>query len=88
MSKASIKNLLMQAEDSEQKYEWLLAAELYKKASSIAKKRNSWLKAAKLCKKIGFCYFRAAYQAEDYPEYEERIKLAAKAYEKESDLLK
>jgi len=83
LPKASIEPLLKKAKKSEKKYDWLSAAEGYEEASAIAAKENNWLKAAQLCDQLGFCYFRAAFQAEAYPEFRERIKLAVRAYEQE-----
>jgi KaiC/GvpD/RAD55 family RecA-like ATPase len=86
LPKPSIEPLLKKAKKSEKKYDWLSAAEGYEKASAIAAKENNWLKAAQLCDQLGFCYFRAAAQAEAYPEFRERIKLAVRAYEQEGSL--
>ena len=51
-------------------------------------KESNWLEAAQLSDKMGFCYLKAAFQAEAYPEFRERIKLAVGSWKKGSNFLR
>ena len=87
MQDNSLQSLLNKTQELEKRYEWLQAAEIYQKASPIALKNNDLLKVAELDELIGFCYFRAAFQAQNNIEFKDRLKLAIQAYDKESRIL-
>ena len=77
-----LKLLLNKAKELEKRYDWLGAIPFYEKASSAASRDKDWAKAAELQERIGFCYFRAALQAETNEDFRNRMKLAAEAYER------
>jgi len=73
--------LLKKAKELEKKYEWLQATRYYEKATNFALKHNGLTKVAELQKKMGFCFFKAAFQAETNKQFRSRMKLAVRAYE-------
>ncbi|MGD9131413.1 MAG: ATPase domain-containing protein [Candidatus Bathyarchaeota archaeon] len=79
--------LLEKAKELEKKYEWLQAAELYKKASKILFEEKDFVNAAELAERLGYCYFKAADQAGTNKEFRKHMKQAVQAYRKESELL-
>ena len=87
MPKALFECTLEKAQESEKIYNWQGAAEHYEKAISIETKAENLFRASQLCDRLGFCYFRASFQAQSYPEFIDRVKLSADAYDKESRLL-
>ena len=78
---SSLESILDKARELEKKYEWLQAIEYYKKGSSLVLERNELAKIAELQEKIGFCFFRGAFQAESNTDFRSRMKLGARAYE-------
>ena len=78
---SNFESLLDKAKELEKKYEWLQAIEYYKKGSSLVLESNELTKIAELQEKIGFCFFRGAFQAESNTDFRSRMKLAARAYE-------
>jgi len=79
----SLASLLNKAKKLEKKYEWLQAADYYSKASDLALERNNIMKAADLNGKIGFCFYRAAFQAQTNAEFKKLLKQSIQAHEKE-----
>ena len=63
LQKVNLEFLLSKAKDLERKYEWLQAAELYKKASKILFKEKDFVKAAEFQEKLEYSFFRASLQA-------------------------
>ncbi len=84
---SSLDSLLNRAREEEKRYEWLQAAKLHQKASNLVLKDNDFSKAAAFTGRIGFCFCRAAFQAQTNVEFKERLKLAIQAYEKEIRIL-
>ena len=82
LQNSTLESLLEKAKKEEKKYEWLQAAELYEKASSLVLKKNDMTKAAALVGRIGFCYSKAGFQAQTNIEFKKRLSLAIQAYEK------
>jgi KaiC/GvpD/RAD55 family RecA-like ATPase/tetratricopeptide (TPR) repeat protein len=76
--------LLDKAKQQEKKYNWLEAADLYEQASSLASKDLA--KAAELRERIGYCFLRAAFQAETNEQFRGRMEQSVKAYEKTAEL--
>ncbi|MGD9130659.1 MAG: ATPase domain-containing protein [Candidatus Bathyarchaeota archaeon] len=76
------------AKELEKKYEWLQAAEYYKKASELESKEKNFLKAAEIQERIGFCFRNAAFQAQTNIEFRKRLKQSIQAYEQEASILK
>jgi KaiC/GvpD/RAD55 family RecA-like ATPase len=79
--------LLVQAREQEKEYEWLLAVDFHKKAMNLALDSEDFLKAGEIEAHVGFCYRRAAFQAETSEFFKELIHLAAESYDKASKLL-
>ena len=87
LQKGNLESLLDRAKELEKKYEWLQAAEFYKKAADLVLAENDLFKAADLNEKMGFCYYRAALQAQSNIEFRKTLKSSIKAYQEESKLL-
>ncbi len=78
----SLQRVLAQAKEKEKKYNWLRAIESYDKAQTNVLKQKDFLKAGRIQERIGFCFHKAAMQAESQEEFRERIQHAVEAYEK------
>lgn len=81
------KHLVNEARGHEKKYEWVAAVEPYGKALTDALRLNDFSIAAKICERIGFCYYRAAMQAKDIEEFKNRMLQAVNAYNRSAELL-
>ena len=84
----NLESNITKAKELQKKYEWLQATKLYQKSIKIALREKNLSKAAKLQEKLGFCYYKAAFQAQNNHEYNKHMKQATKAYEKAAELLK
>ena len=82
-----LESLLGKAKELEKKYEWFQAMSYYEKVLNLALKDNDLTKAAEFQEKIGFCFFRGAFQAKSNTDFRSRMKLAARAYEEAVILL-
>jgi len=82
LKSSKLEHLLKKAKDLEKKYEWLQAAELYQKALLLSFISNKLGKKAELQEQIGFCFYRAAFQAQSNIEFNERLRLVIQAYNK------
>jgi KaiC/GvpD/RAD55 family RecA-like ATPase len=78
---------LKKAKEHEKRYEWLQAAECYKKAFDSIVDEKDAIGAVDFQEKIAFSLFRAAFQSETNTEFKERMKLAIQAYKKEIKIL-
>ena len=78
----SVQRVLAQAKDKEKRYDWLGAVEFHKKALGQVLEQKDFLKAGEIEERIGYCFHRAAMQAESREEFKERMRLAIEAYEK------
>jgi len=70
------------AKEKEKSYDWLAAVDFYEKASSFALRKKDFLEAGEIRERIGYCLYRAAFQAENQKEFKERMQRAIEAYEK------
>ncbi|MGD9131411.1 MAG: ATPase domain-containing protein [Candidatus Bathyarchaeota archaeon] len=77
--------LLEKAKELEKKYDWLDAVDFYEQASSLVS--EDFMKAAELRERIGFCFFKAAMQADTNDIFRDRMELAVKAYKRGAELL-
>jgi tetratricopeptide (TPR) repeat protein/KaiC/GvpD/RAD55 family RecA-like ATPase len=82
----NLESLLVQAKEQEEKYEWLVAVGLHKKAMNIALGLKDFLRAGEIEAHIGFCYHRATFQAESSELFEELNHLTVESYDKASKL--
>ncbi len=81
MSKSqSLQHVLVQAKEKEKKYDWAKAAELYEQALGTVGKED-FLEKGKIQERIGFCFHRAAMQAESREEFRGRMQRAIEVYE-------
>jgi len=78
--------LLNEAKELEKRYDWLDAVDFYEKAFGLALKMEDFLKAAEIREQTGFCFFRAALQAETHEDFRSRMKLAAGTYDNAAQL--
>jgi KaiC/GvpD/RAD55 family RecA-like ATPase len=72
--------LLNKASEQERKYDWLGAIKYYKKASKVAFNEKNFLIATETLESIGYCFFRAALQAETNEQFRNRMTLSLKSY--------
>ena len=85
MDKTSLEPLLEKAKELEKRYAWLDAIDFYEQASSLVS--EGVLSAAELRKRIGFCFFKAALQADTNDIFRDRTGLAVKAYKETVELV-
>jgi tetratricopeptide (TPR) repeat protein len=78
----SIQRILAQAKEEEKRYDWLGAVEFHKKALGQMLKQEDFLKAGEAEERIGYCFHRAAFQAESQEEFRQGMQQAIGAYEK------
>jgi len=82
---SSVDAFLSQAEEREKAYDWLGAAEFYRKALNLMP-RTGFLKLGHVQEKTGYAFYRAAMQAESANEFRERMRKAVACYERVKDL--
>jgi len=87
LNNKSLESILDEAKEHEKRYEWTQAVKVYEKASLIVQKNNDYTKIVEILEKIGFCYFRAALQAQNNEENIDRIKYAIKSYQEAVELV-
>ena len=78
----SLQRIVALANEKEKKYDWVGAVEFYKKAVDNALTQKDFLKAGDIEERIGFCFHRAAMQAESHEEFKQRMRRAIEACEK------
>ena len=82
-----LESILRKAEVLERSYDWLDAADCYNKASELCLQSKDLLRAADLFERLGFCFYRAAFQAQFNGEFKSRLEKSIQAYEKEISLI-
>jgi len=75
-----LQRILNEAEGKEKKYDWLEAAELHKQALPLVGRRD-FSKKGKIQERAGYCFYRAAFQADTQEEFKSRMGLSVEAYE-------
>ncbi|MHA2295069.1 MAG: tetratricopeptide repeat protein [Candidatus Hodarchaeales archaeon] len=80
MDELSEGDLLERARDEEKKYNWIEASNLYQRVKKSFLDEKMVEEAAKICKKQGFAYSRAARIAETTKDYAYHNKLAVETY--------
>ena len=68
--------LLNKAKELEKRFDWLGAVDFYEKAFGLALRLEDFLEAAEVREQVGFCFFKAALQAERHEDFRSRMKLA------------
>ncbi|MCW3981627.1 MAG: hypothetical protein NWE81_00700, partial [Candidatus Bathyarchaeota archaeon] len=77
---------LSQAKKHENKYRWLRAAKAYQKAAGFARKKEDVKTAGEIQSRVGWCYYRSAFQAKTNEGFKERMLEAANSYRKAAEL--
>ena len=67
------------AKELEKKYSWLKAVDIYEQALGAVGKKD-FLRKGEFQERIGFCFHRAAMQAESREEFKKRMRRALEAY--------
>ncbi len=80
-----VEEVFGKAQVLEKKYDWIKAIVLYEQALRAVGKRDFWRK-GEIQEKIGYFFYRAAFQAETQPEFKRRMELSVEAY-KEAAML-
>jgi KaiC/GvpD/RAD55 family RecA-like ATPase len=80
----NLEPLLKKAKKCEKKYDWLAAAEIYEEASRLVQEDS--MKVTELRERIGYCFLRAAFQAETNEQFRSKLQQSAEAYEKVVDV--
>lgn len=81
----SLESFMDKASELEKNYDWLGAAESYKKALNLVSETDS-LMMGEIHEKIGNCFHRASFQSESQEDFRGRVRLAVQAYEKACEL--
>ena len=76
-----VEEVLARAGTLEKKYNWLKAMDVYEQALREVGKED-FLKEGKIKERIGYCFYRAAFQAESGEEFKQWMQQAIEAYEK------
>jgi len=84
---SNMESLIQKAKEYEKKYEWLQAAKYYLKVANLLLAKKDFEKAANLREREGFCFYRAAFQAQTRMEFNDRITKSIQAYEEEIHIL-
>jgi len=78
----SVEQILGKAAEREREYDWLGAAEFYKKA--LVSETDS-LEMGQIQERIGYAFYRAAMQTKTKEEFQQKMREAAESYEKACD---
>jgi hypothetical protein len=76
-----VEEILHQAEQSEKEYDWLGATKTYEKALNLMP-LDDFSKRGELHERLGFAFYRFAFQAESKDEFRERLRQSTIAFEK------
>jgi hypothetical protein len=76
-----LEELLHQAEHLEMEYEWLIAAESYEKALKLLSE-DDFSRKAETYERLGYAFYRAAFQAETNDDFRQTLRKAIADYEK------
>ena len=86
MSEASsVEEILGKAKEEEGRYEWLKAADCYRKAL-MAVAETDFLRKGEISERMAYAVYKAAFQAENSNEFRERIRQATLYHEKAKEL--
>jgi hypothetical protein len=76
-----VEEILHQAEQLEKEYDWLGATALYEKALNLLP-QDDFSKRGEIHERLGYAFYRFAFQAESKDEFRERLRQSTVAYEK------
>ena len=88
LNNLSLESILNEASESEKKRNWIRASDYYRKAQNLALEQKNILLLANLYEKIGFCFYRIAFQAQDNIKFKKYIKKAIRKYQEEYKLFR
>ncbi|HVO36813.1 MAG TPA: hypothetical protein VMT01_01420 [Candidatus Acidoferrum sp.] len=80
-----MEEILHQAAQSEKEYDWSGAAGSYEKALTLLP-RDDFSKMGEIHERLGYAFYRFAFQAESKDEFRQRLRQAVANYEKASEL--
>jgi hypothetical protein len=80
-----VEEILHKAEESEKEYDWSRAAELYEEALNLLPQED-FSRMGEIHERLGFAFYRLAFQAEGNDEFKERLRRAILSYEKAKEL--
>ena len=81
----SLESILAQVKEKKNKYDWLGAVRFYRKCIDHVLKQKDLLEAGRIREAIGYCLYRAAFQAETQEEFSRRMQLAVETYKKAAE---
>ena len=82
---SSLEAILSGAEGKEKEYDWLGAAESYKKALGLVPEQDS-LRMSEVHERLGYALHRFAFQAESNDQFRQRLHQSILSYEKTGEL--
>ncbi|MEJ2241729.1 MAG: hypothetical protein P8Y18_06275 [Candidatus Bathyarchaeota archaeon] len=88
MQNDNVESIIQKAKEYEKKYEWLQATEYYQKAKDLVLNEKDVLRATKYQERLGYCFYRAAFQVESNIEFKKHLTYSNEAYKKELQMLK
>jgi tetratricopeptide (TPR) repeat protein len=80
-----MEEILHQAERLEKEYDWLGAADSYEKVLKLLPE-DDFSRKAETQERLGYAFYRAAFQAESSDEFRQRLNQAINSYEKANEL--
>jgi tetratricopeptide (TPR) repeat protein len=85
-SAGTLKTFLDQAKESERKSSWLVAVDFYERSARLAQKERDHQRSAEIRKRIGYCLYRSAFQAEVKEGFQSLLQQAIDTYHKGIEL--
>jgi hypothetical protein len=70
-----VEEILHQAEQLEKEYDWLGAAESYKRALNLLSE-DDFSRKSEVTERLGYAFYRFAFQAESNDEFRQRLRQA------------
>ncbi len=77
----SLQDRLFDANEKCKKYEWLQAADVFRKALEASRNQINMLDRAKITESVANSYFKAAFQSKDNDEFRRIMRLSRDAYD-------
>jgi hypothetical protein len=77
---SAVEEILHQAERLEKEYDWLGAADSYEKALKLLPE-DDFSRKGETCERLGYAFYRAAFQAESNDEFRQRLHKAIANYD-------
>lgn len=77
MEDKDLQDIMNEAKERERAYDWMNAVGFYRKALGLVAELD-FLRKGEIQERIGYCFHRAAFQAESQEEFKERMQQALK----------